>query len=359
MNSTAQDEITEYVERVRAALADLPEGTRAELLEDLPEHLAEIRAEDTVTLTDRLGTPEAYAAELRATAAGYVGGFPEPPKSPWVTPAEVRTQVMRVLGPADVKIGPMIGYPKASDFLTLLRPAWWVLRGYLGAMALAYLFDASGNQPGLLPRIGGSTLVALLLLTGCVVASILVGHRRLGREGWQRYVINVGSVFLVLFAIGGFFSADSDVRDPGYNDAGYSGGGNPYDYITDVFVYDSTGKLVPGARLFDQEGAPIQMGNAYCSDPNTGESWHSRSMGYPYCPEAAPFGSPNATPSASRTAGAATPTEPDENATPGATATPGNTATPGAGAVPTATADAPPGKTERPAPSASFLDGGR
>ncbi|GID26582.1 HAAS signaling domain-containing protein [Paractinoplanes brasiliensis] len=293
MNSTAQDEITEYVERVRAALADLPEATRAELLEDLPEHLAEIRAEDTVTLTDRLGTPEAYAAELRATAAGYVGGFPEPPKSPWVTPAEVRAQVMRVLEPADVRIGPVIGYPRASDFLRLLLPAWWVLRGYLGAMAVAYLFDASGNRPGLLPRIGGSTLVALILLAGCVIASILVGQRRLGREGWQRYVLNVGAVFLVLFAIGVFFSADSDVRNPGYDDAGYSGG-NPYDYITDVFVYDSTGKLVPGARLFDQEGAPIQMGNAWCEDPETGEGSHSRSMGYPYCPEAAPFGAPSA-----------------------------------------------------------------
>ncbi|MBU2668809.1 hypothetical protein KOI35_35390 [Actinoplanes bogorensis] len=300
MNTTAQDEITEYVERVRAALADLPEATRAELLEDLPEHLAEIRAEDTVTLTDRLGAPEAYAAELRSTAAGFVGGFPDPPKRTNFAPLmEARADVVRILGRADVKIGPVIGYDKASDFLRLLRPAWWVLRGYLTAMALAYLFDAGSQSPGLLPRVGGSTFIALLLLGGCVVGSILVGRRDLTGTGWKRYAVNFGAVFLALFAIGGFFSADSDVRDPGYSDVGYSGGGNPYDYVTDVFVYDSQGKLVPGARLFDQEGSPIQMGNAYCNDPDTGESWHSRSMGYPYCPEAAPFGSP--APAASRT----------------------------------------------------------
>ncbi|MBM2623497.1 hypothetical protein JIG36_49190 [Actinoplanes sp. LDG1-06] len=341
MNSTAQDEITEYVERVRAALADLPEATRAELLEDLPEHLAEIRAEDTVTLTDRLGTPEAYAAELRATAAGFVGGFPDPPKRNGFQPfLDARADVVRVLGHADVKVGPLIGYPRASEFLSLLRPAWWVLRGYLGAMAIAYLFDDSGNQPGLLPRVGGSTLVALLLLGLCVVASILVGQRRLATGGWRRYALNIGTVFLVLFAIGGFFSADSDVRDPGYSDAGYSGGGNPYDYITDVFVYDSQGRLVPGARLFDQDGAPIQMGNAYCTDPNTGESWHTRNMGYPYCPEAAPFGSPAPTPTDPADAAESAVPVPDD----------GPSAEAGVEPVPTATSPslAPPKPTTAP-----------
>ncbi|MCO8277114.1 hypothetical protein M1L60_41725 [Actinoplanes sp. TRM 88003] len=291
MNSTAQDEITEYVERVRAALADLPEATRAELLEDLPEHLAEIRAEDTVTLTDRLGTPEAYAAELRATAAGFVGGFPDPPKRRFEPLQAARADVMKVLGTADVKVGPVLGYPKASDFLRLLRPAWWVLRGYLAAMAVAYFLDAQSTV-GLLPRIGNSTLIALVLLAGCIVASIALGRRRFELNQWKRVALYGGTTVLIFFAIGGFFSADSDVRDPGYNDVGYSGGGNPYDYIQDVFVYDNQGRLVPGARLFDQDGQPIQMGNAYCSDESTGEVSHTRSMGYPYCPEAAPFASP-------------------------------------------------------------------
>src|ERR687889_155753 len=51
---------------------------RDELLEDLPEHLAEVAADDVGSLADRLGPPSVYAAELLASA-GFVGGFPDPP----------------------------------------------------------------------------------------------------------------------------------------------------------------------------------------------------------------------------------------------------------------------------------------
>jgi uncharacterized membrane protein len=59
VNGTTQYEITAYVDAVSAALAGLPAATRDELLEDLPEHLAEVAAEGAGTLTDRLGAPEA------------------------------------------------------------------------------------------------------------------------------------------------------------------------------------------------------------------------------------------------------------------------------------------------------------
>ena len=45
MTTTVQDEINLYVFAVRAALGDLPESLRDELLEDLPEHLAEVLAD--------------------------------------------------------------------------------------------------------------------------------------------------------------------------------------------------------------------------------------------------------------------------------------------------------------------------
>src|SRR3712207_8441378 len=44
-NATTADQIPEYVAAVRAALADLSEATRDELVEDLPDHLAEVEAE--------------------------------------------------------------------------------------------------------------------------------------------------------------------------------------------------------------------------------------------------------------------------------------------------------------------------
>ena len=64
MTTTAH--VTEYAAAVRAALADVPEPDRTELLEDLEDHLGEIAVESTESLTARLGTPEAYAAELRS-----------------------------------------------------------------------------------------------------------------------------------------------------------------------------------------------------------------------------------------------------------------------------------------------------
>ncbi len=175
MNATERDEITAYVEGVRRELAGLSETTRDELLEDLPEHLAEVRAEGSGTLVDRLGTPAAYAAELRASA-GVVGGFPEPPPNRLAGLIEARDNAVRALRRADLQVGPVIGYEKASDFLILLRPAWWVLRGYLAAMALAYLIEGNRNTVGLLPRLGGNDLVAVFLLGGCVIVSILLGQ---------------------------------------------------------------------------------------------------------------------------------------------------------------------------------------
>lgn len=289
MNSTAQDQIGDYVAGVRAALVGLPDSTREELLEDLPEHLAEVLVEDQGTLVDRLGTPEAYAAELLATA-GFVGGFPDPPRrGPRLPIDEARDNVLQVLRLLDDRIGPVIGYKRASEFLVLLRPAWWVLRGYLVAMMIAYLFGDNGGDLGLLPRLGGSEVVALILLGVCVVGSILLGRRAGSLAKWPRYALWSGTALLALFAIGGFLDTDSDARHPGYSDVS-SYDTNPFSNVQDVYVYDGQGRLVTDARLFDQDGSPIQLGQGWCSDPETGETTTSRHLGYPRCPESAPFG---------------------------------------------------------------------
>jgi hypothetical protein len=63
---TKVDDVASYGAAVRDALADLAAGEREDLLEDLEDHLAEVAAESGAPLRDRLGTPEQYAAELRA-----------------------------------------------------------------------------------------------------------------------------------------------------------------------------------------------------------------------------------------------------------------------------------------------------
>lgn len=332
MNSTAQDEITAYVEGVREALSGLPEPAQLELLEDLAEHLAEVQAEGQGTLVERLGTPQTYASEMLA-AAGFVGGFPSPPVSRVSPLSELGGRATGLLREADVRTGHVIGYAKMSDFLVMLRPAWWVLRGYLVAMVLAHLLGDNGGNIGLLPRIGGSELVALALLAGCVIVSIVFGRKGLSLSRWPRYALWSGTAVLVIFAISGFVTADDSSRQSSYVDVS-NYGGNPYGNVQDVYVYDSQGKLVEGARLFDQDASPIQLGNAWCSDLTTGEVRHTRNMGYPYCPENAPFGPATAptpadsmgpSPSASPGASPSSQGPPSRQPSPGSSRTTGTT----------------------------------
>ena len=55
-----------YAARVEAALSDLPPDQRSQLTHDLAAHLTE-PGQGGVPLIDELGTPQEYAAELRAT----------------------------------------------------------------------------------------------------------------------------------------------------------------------------------------------------------------------------------------------------------------------------------------------------
>ncbi|MEV4638108.1 hypothetical protein AB0J80_12235 [Actinoplanes sp. NPDC049548] len=306
MKPTADDEITAYVFAVRAALGDLPEAQRDELLEDLHEHLTEVMADGEGTLVDRLGSPEAYAAELRGTAPSFVGGFPDPPPSRYNPLTDLRDQVMPQLREqimpkvqmADARVGKLIGYDNVSDFLKLLRPAWWILRGYLAAMVVAAMLDESGQPIGLLPRIGGNDFVALVFLGAAVFGSVWLGRRYPRLPRVPRIALYAGSAVLVLVALAGFFEADSSTRDSYYSDVNYE---NPYSGVEDVFVYDEQGRLITNARLFDQNGEPIHLGNAYCSD-DEGNYVETDGGVYPYCPSRAPFRMPGSSPSPSRSA---------------------------------------------------------
>ncbi|GIE28812.1 hypothetical protein Ait01nite_018570 [Actinoplanes italicus] len=303
MNLTAQDEIAVYVEGVRQALAGLPATVRDELLEDLPEHLAEVLAEGGGSLHERLGPPDAYAAELSASA-GFVLGTPiEPPGDQSriaATAARHRARIDRALRRADERVGPVLGYPRASEFLTLLRPAWWVLRGYLAAMAVAFMLHDHSSPLGLLPRAGGDDFTAVFLLTLGILGSIWLGRRGQPAARWPRRLFRFGTAFLVIFAVVGFFEVDSAAqRDSYYDQVSYTPGpGNPYSDIRDVYVYDGQGRLQVGVQLYDQNGQPIRLGEAICWDAH-GNEVPIANPGYPYCPVQAPFQSaePTAAPS--------------------------------------------------------------
>jgi len=281
---TREQEIARYVDGVRKALGDLPPAVRDELLEDLPEHLAEVAAEGTGSLVDRLGPPDAYAAELRATAG--VG-------TPTATPnldARISAAAVKVrarLRHLDTRTGPLIGYAKASDFLRLLRPGWWVLRGYLAAMLITVMH---ANNYGLLPQFDDSVVAGLLLLAVAVACSIWLGRRKAGLSRWPRLAVNAGNALAIVFGLAILVNFESGgpwhSRYPDYQRIYDT---NPYSQVQDVYVYDSQGRLVEGARLFDQNGAPIRLGGPWCPEAQYQPSGEPEWRGYPYCPQRAPF----------------------------------------------------------------------
>ena len=77
----ARAERRRYLEQVRAALADLPEAERDALLADVESHVAEVSEETGDELVARLGSPDGFAAELRA-AAGLPPRTPQPAATP-------------------------------------------------------------------------------------------------------------------------------------------------------------------------------------------------------------------------------------------------------------------------------------
>ncbi|MBQ0993145.1 hypothetical protein [Micromonospora sp. H61] len=340
--TVAEQEITDYVARVRAALADLPPGQRDELTEDLADHLTEVAAEAEGTLVERLGEPETYAAELRAAAGAAPGSGRNLDQRVASAVARVRGRLRTM----DTRLGPPLGYETASDFLQLLRPGWWVLRGYLAAMLITVI--STGGSFGLLPRFGGELLAGMIMLVGFVLASIWIGRSSGRLTRWPRSAVQVGSVVLVVFAFAALIQAEDRMRygDYGIDPTSVNG---PYDQVRDVFVYDSEGRLVENARLFDQNGNPIRLGYPDC-EGRVDEYGNPLLRPYPYCVGRAPFGprGPGVSPP-SAPAAISTPT-PESTAAPtsGPTGTPTPSGTPG---EPSAGPTVTPSDTPTPTPT--------
>ncbi|MCC8244069.1 HAAS signaling domain-containing protein [Saccharothrix luteola] len=75
MSTQTNTEVKHYLDAMRDALSDLPPAEVAEIMDDAGAHVVEVAEEmgdefSAAALIDRLGTPRAYAEELRV-AAGY------------------------------------------------------------------------------------------------------------------------------------------------------------------------------------------------------------------------------------------------------------------------------------------------
>lgn len=226
-----------YAERVRAALADLPAAERDDLVAELDDHLAEVAAELPEaggTLAERLGPPEAYAAELRAAA-----GLPPAP-----SPVHAARS-----GP-DLWAGPRA----VARFLPELRPGWWVLRGLIFAAAPALLLPAG-------------VLLTLLLSLVTVPLSVLLGRRGAagGLERWAGVAASVAAMIAVLFVLPAAARAVSGYTAVEYAPPPPSA---PLDGVTNIHPYSSDGKPLTDVLLYDQDGNPLVLGDRVTQDGN-------------------------------------------------------------------------------------------
>ncbi len=133
-DSSQANDVASYASAVRTALAPLPDAERESLLEDLENHLAEVASESDLSLQERLGPPEDYAAELRSA---YGGG--NETSSGRHRPVRERTAALLK------SVSSNLTYPDLRALLPELRPGWWVLRAYLVVLFLAFLFRDGGN----------------------------------------------------------------------------------------------------------------------------------------------------------------------------------------------------------------------
>jgi hypothetical protein len=304
VNSDTRLELDEYLARVRTALADLPADELTELMEDVEPHVTEVFGEDGSPV-ERLGTPEDYAAELRAT-----GGYPPSPSK--VTPViprrlagryalwalAITTLVAFIIGVAGVgdrsanplaavllflpffglavwliftgrvrrsdieslpeyrwavRVGLNMLQPAATDYLRSLRPAWTVLR--IVVLALAFLAVIS-RAPVF--------AVAVLAAAGVLLWTA-------GRVKTDRRLLSItvpGNAFVVGCGLALAVAAASNSGGGTTYYGGYSGNGLYYNGtpLSNVYAVGADGKAIEEFYLYDETGTPITVYRPSCGD---------------------------------------------------------------------------------------------
>ena len=296
------DQIASYLDRVRAAMSDLPEETRDELLEDLPDHLTEVLAEDAGTLEERLGSPEAYAADLRA-AAGM--GAAAAPAGSGLALRSLRSGLTRL----DVSAGRLLGYGRASQLWLLMRPGWWVLRGYLAGVLILHMILTARGRSQWLPLADSSAIAWLAVMGACLVLSVRLGLATPRLKPWLRTAVAIGAVGLLAFAVAEINRALYLPTPSMAAEVTYPNG------IADIYPYDANGLPLTGVTLYDENGTRITLGDPWrCikpqvysgpNDPTLRGSlsyrWGEPEFKYPLCPPEGWQPSPGPTPSPSST----------------------------------------------------------
>jgi uncharacterized membrane protein len=250
-------ELEAYLAEVRAALSDLPEDERADLLAEVQASLVEAVGEGDRTIAS-LGPPGAFAAELRSSA-----GLGEHAAPAAVSPAGAAVLRSRLL-----ELGQRPVVQATVRLARELAPAWWLVRGCLLVAAFAAATGASWSiaHPWL-PHLPSARATAFWLVAA-IVASFALGLRTRGRASAGVVVAVLAIDIVALLAI---VPVERHVRDS--PSAGALGAppvvfvpqvqpGLQLDgqQVTNIYPYSRNGKLMHDVQLFTDTGLPIALG---------------------------------------------------------------------------------------------------
>jgi uncharacterized membrane protein len=318
-----------YLARVRTALADLPASEIEEILEDVRPHLAELEAElgqgaRVEALIERLGTPESYAAELRASggyppaAEGATTALTAAPASPsrvkprialWglilcavalallafgaavsvnpdvlagllvVAPVFLISLVLLLRGGVEPVLAlPELAWLRGSltkvreqedggkflGYLGSLKPAWWVLCA-LALLAFGVLLMLRHRDAVL--------LLPFLLLAG--VAIVWAGPRVRADRRLLWVAVPV-SAFVIGGSLGGFGAAVDLISNRNayqsassyYPSSSDQYGNDQLSYggqsVGNVYAFDAEGKPLTEVYLYDEDGRPLTVTRYGC-----------------------------------------------------------------------------------------------
>jgi hypothetical protein len=238
-----------YLKEVAPYLASLSVDERTELLDDLAQHLREIAAEPGPPLAERLGSPQAYAVELLASAGVAASDGRRRPLRTRAVAAMTRMRATRV-GREVIRLWPV------------LVPAWWVVRAYLTVSLVAALEGHGSYRGSLLPRLAGDPVLGLIGVVLAIPLSVRLGQKNLSRTG--RLVAIAANATLAIYALVLLGRvATPDVR---YVEVGNGAPSAASDgclatasgqHITNLYAYGPDGTLLDPVLLYDQNGHAV------------------------------------------------------------------------------------------------------
>lgn len=243
MSLTMSPAKSRYLERVRAALGDLTEEDRDEVIQDLEAHLAELN--DT-ELERVLGSPEAFVAEFRASA-----GL-ETSRRGKLSGASDRLQTW------EERIRTSPGWARLAETWVLLRPVWIWTRGWLGVTLFnnftAYGAETFRHFP--IPTIGQSSSKGLLAVAAATLLSVVLARYPL-KSPWGLlsaiYTTVVGLMLATsLLNPASLVTTNGSIEEIAPQGLTVDG----WEQVRNIYAFDTEGNPVE-VLLYDQDGRPL------------------------------------------------------------------------------------------------------